>query len=51
MSVCVYPGFHKRPLFLTETQNVDIFTTKGITESQTCIFIDFLSETTYRDST
>lgn len=33
MSTCVYPCFHKRPLFLIETQNVDIFTTKGITES------------------
>lgn len=31
-------------------QNVENFTTKKISESYTCIFMDFLSETIFRDS-
>jgi len=51
--VCVCPGSHKkRPLFLIEnTECRKFFATRGISESWICIFIDFLSETLFKDRT
>lgn len=52
MSMCVLlPSPPQRPLFLIENTNVEHFATRGISESWICIFVDFLSETIFKDHT
>lgn len=43
MSVCMYPCSHTKIDIFSEwkMQHVENFTTKGISESWTCVFIDF----------